>query len=32
VPDISKIGRLIGFEPRVGIEEIIDSVVDYCKQ
>jgi UDP-glucose 4-epimerase len=32
VPDISKIGRLIGFEPKVGIEEIIDSVIDYYQQ
>jgi UDP-glucose 4-epimerase len=32
VPDITKIRRLIGFEPEVGIEEIIDSVIDYYKR
>ncbi len=31
VPDITKIRRLIGFEPRIEIEEIIDSVIDYYK-
>jgi UDP-glucose 4-epimerase len=32
VPDIAKICRLIGFKPEVGIDEIIDSVIDYYKQ
>lgn len=31
VPDITKIRRLIGFEPRIEIEGIIDSVIDYYK-
>jgi UDP-glucose 4-epimerase len=32
VPDITKINRLIGFAPEAGIEEIIDSVIDYYKR
>jgi UDP-glucose 4-epimerase len=32
VPDIAKINRLIGFTPEAGIEEIIDSVIDYYKR
>jgi UDP-glucose 4-epimerase len=32
VPDITKINRLIGFQPEAGIDEIIDSVIDYYKQ
>lgn len=30
-PDISKLKRLIGFTPTLGIEEIIEQVVDYMK-
>ena len=29
VPDISKIGALIGYEPRTGLEGILESVIDY---
>lgn len=32
VPDITKIRRMTGFIPEVGIEEIIDSVIDYYKR
>ena len=32
VPDIAKIQRLIGFEPRVPLDEIIGKVVDYVNQ
>ncbi len=32
VPDITKIRRLIGFEPAVGIDEIIDSVIEYYRR
>lgn len=31
VPDISKINRLIGYEPTKTIEQIIDSVIEYHK-
>lgn len=31
VPDIGKIRALIGFEPSLGIEGIVDSVIDYYK-
>ncbi|OFW36396.1 MAG: nucleoside-diphosphate sugar epimerase [Acidobacteria bacterium RIFCSPLOWO2_12_FULL_67_14b] len=29
VPDTSKINRVIGFQPRVGLDEIIAEVIDY---
>jgi UDP-glucose 4-epimerase len=29
VPDISKIGALVGFEPTVSLDEILQSVVEY---
>jgi UDP-glucose 4-epimerase len=32
VPDISKIGALIGYEPRMALDEIIQTVVDYVRQ
>jgi UDP-glucose 4-epimerase len=32
VPDISKIGALIGYEPRLGLDEIIRTVVDYVRE
>ena len=32
VPDISKIQSLIGFEPKMGLDDIIGSVVDYMRQ
>jgi UDP-glucose 4-epimerase len=31
VPDLSKIGALIGYEPKLGLDEIIRSVVDYAR-
>ena len=31
VPDISKIHKLTGFTPSLSIVEIIDSVIDYCR-
>ncbi|MGE0041609.1 MAG: GDP-mannose 4,6-dehydratase [Vicinamibacterales bacterium] len=32
VPDLTKIRRLIGYEPRVALDEIIDRVVAYYRQ
>jgi UDP-glucose 4-epimerase len=32
VPDISKIRRLIGFEPTLGLDEIIRSVIDHLRR
>ena len=29
VPDISKIGALVGFKPTVSLDEILQSVVEY---
>jgi UDP-glucose 4-epimerase len=29
VPDISKIGKLIGYKPRVSLEESLTSIIDY---
>jgi UDP-glucose 4-epimerase len=31
VPDLSKIGALIGYEPKVGLDDIIRSVVQYAR-
>ncbi|MFH1018011.1 MAG: GDP-mannose 4,6-dehydratase [Pseudomonadota bacterium] len=31
VPDISKIRRIIGYEPRIGLEEIVDRVIEYFR-
>jgi UDP-glucose 4-epimerase len=32
VPDITKINRLIGYEPKVHLDEIIARVVDYFRK
>jgi UDP-glucose 4-epimerase len=32
VPDISKIRRLIGYEPTLGLDEIIRSVIDHLRR
>jgi UDP-glucose 4-epimerase len=32
VPDISKIRSLIGFEPKLELDEIIRSVIDHVRQ
>ncbi len=32
VPDISKIGALIGYQPRLGLDEIIRTVVEYVRE
>ena len=32
VPDISKIGALIGYQPRLGLDEIIRTVIDYVRE
>jgi nucleoside-diphosphate-sugar epimerase len=32
VPDISKVGRLIGYRPTVGLEEILRRVIAYHSQ
>jgi UDP-glucose 4-epimerase len=32
VPDISKIGALIGYQPRLGLDEIIRSVIEYVRE
>jgi len=29
VPDISKVGELVGFRPRMGLDGILESVIDY---
>ena len=29
VPDISKIHALIGYKPRIGLEGILESIIDY---
>lgn len=31
VPDISKLKRYIGYEPQVQLEEMIEKVVEYCR-
>ena len=31
VPDIEKIRRLVGYEPRVQLEEILANVIDYFR-
>jgi UDP-glucose 4-epimerase len=31
-PDISKIRALIGYEPKLGLEEIIQRVIDHARQ
>jgi UDP-glucose 4-epimerase len=31
VPDLSKIGALIGYEPKLGLDDIIRSVVEYAR-
>jgi UDP-glucose 4-epimerase len=32
VPDISKISSLTGFEPKIGLPEIINSIINYRTQ
>jgi len=32
VPDISKIGALIGYRPRLGLDEIIRTVIEYIRE
>jgi len=32
VPDISKINKLLGFEPRVSLEETIEKVIDFYEE
>jgi nucleoside-diphosphate-sugar epimerase len=32
VPDISKLGRLIGYAPKVQLDEIIKRVVDHARE
>jgi UDP-glucose 4-epimerase len=32
VPDISKIGALIGYQPRLSLDEIIRTVIEYIRQ
>ena len=29
VPDLNKIGHLVGYKPTVGLDEILTSVVDH---
>ena len=31
VPDLNKIHALIGYEPKVGLDEIIEKVVTYTR-
>ncbi len=31
VPDLSRARRLIGYEPQVGLDAIIDSVIDFYR-
>jgi UDP-glucose 4-epimerase len=30
VPDITKLRKMVGYEPRVHLDEIIERVIDYC--
>src|SRR5204862_4919503 len=32
VPDISKIGALVGYEPTLGLDDIIRSVIEHFRQ
>ena len=32
VPDISKLRALIGYQPKVGLDEIIRRVIDYIRE
>jgi UDP-glucose 4-epimerase len=32
VPDISKLGQLIGYQPKVGLDEIIDRVIAHTRE
>ena len=32
VPDISKINNLIGFQPKVHLDEILESVIDHFRR
>jgi UDP-glucose 4-epimerase len=32
VPDITKLHELIGYQPRLGLDEIIRSVIEYIRQ
>jgi nucleoside-diphosphate-sugar epimerase len=32
VPDISKLNALIGYDPKVGLEEIIRRVIEHARQ
>jgi UDP-glucose 4-epimerase len=32
VPDITKLRELIGYEPKVGLDEIIRSVIEHIRQ
>jgi hypothetical protein len=32
VPDIAKIPRLIGYQPRLGLADIIRSVIEHIRQ
>jgi hypothetical protein len=31
VPDISKINTLIGFQPKLGLDDIIRTVIEYTR-
>jgi UDP-glucose 4-epimerase len=31
VPDIGKINRLVGYEPKISLDETLKSVIDYQK-
>jgi UDP-glucose 4-epimerase len=32
VPDIAKVHQLIGFEPRVPLDDMIERVIDYMRE
>jgi len=32
VPDIAKVRAAVGYEPRVGLDEIIARVIDYVRK
>ncbi len=32
LPDISKAHRLIGYEPKISLDQILEDVISYCKQ
>ena len=32
VPDVSRIGQLIGWQPTIRLDQILQDVIDWCRQ